>query len=165
MTLQFNIEEIFEIAEQIERNGAKYYQKAANQIEDQNFKLLFLDLVDMEKKHERVFAYLKNKIADKNLDQGMLDPDSSAVRYLCSFADGAVFDLKADPSAYLSSKRSMDEILRYAIDLEKDSIVFYYGIQELVPEELGKDQIYTIIKEEMKHITFLNDKIKALLEP
>jgi rubrerythrin len=165
MTLQFNIEEIFEIAEQIERNGAKYYQKAANQVQDQNYKLLLLDLVDMEEKHERVFAYLKEKIAEKKLEQGMLDPDSTAARYLSAFADGVVFDLKSDPSAYLSSQRSMEEILRFAIGLEKDSIVYYYGIQELVPEELGKSQINTIIKEEMKHIKFLNDKIRALSIP
>lgn len=162
MPLQFSIEEVFEIAEHIERNGARYYQKAANQVADQNYKLLFLDLVDMEEKHERVFAYLKEKIADRKLTPDYLDPDASAVRYLRTFADGAVFDLNADPSEYLSTNRSPEDILNYAIGLEKDSIVFYYGIQELIPEDLGKDRIHTIIKEEMKHITFLNDKIKAL---
>ncbi|MBU1874028.1 ferritin family protein [bacterium] len=162
MSFQFSIEEIFELAEQIERNGAKFYGKAAGQVTDQNYKLLLLDLVDMEEKHERVFAYLKEKIVDQKLGQGLLDPDASAVQYLRSFADGVVFDLNADPSEFLSTKRSLEEILRYAIGLEKDSIVFYYGIQALVPEELGKSQINTIIREEMKHITFLNDKLKAL---
>ncbi len=162
MSFQFSLEEIFELAERIEHNGAKFYGKAASQVTDQNYKLLLLDLVDMEQKHERVFAYLKEQIVDQKLGQGPLDPDASAVQYLRSFADGVVFDLNADPSEYLSSNHSLEEILRYAIGLEKDSIVFYYGIQELIPEDLGKEQINTIIKEEMRHITFLNDKILAL---
>jgi len=162
MSFQFSIEEIFELAERIEHNGAKFYGKAASQMTNQNYKLLLLDLVDMEEKHERVFAYLKEKIVDQKLGQGLLDPDASAVQYLRSFADGAIFDLKADPSEFLSTKRSLEEILRFAIGLEKDSIVYYYGIQELIPKDLGKEQIYTIIKEEMRHISFLNDKIMAL---
>lgn len=165
MSLQFSIEEVFEIAEQIERNGAQYYQKAANQVTDQNYNRLFLDLVDMEEKHERVFAYLKEKITERKLAPDYLDPDASAVRYLRTFADGAVFDLNVDPSEYLSTNRSLEDILNYAIGLEKDSIVFYYGIQELIPEDLGKEQIQTIIREEMKHITFLSDKITALRHP
>lgn len=162
MTLRFSIEEIFEIAEEIERNGAKYYRNAANQVSDHNYKLLLLDLVDMEEKHERVFTYLKDKIADRNLALSPLDLDSSAVQYLRTFAEGVVFDLNADPADYLSANRNLEDILNFAIGLEKDSIAFYYGIQELIPKEWGKDQVQTIIKEEMKHITFLNDKIKAL---
>lgn len=162
MTLQFSIEEIFEIAEQIERNGAKYYRKAANQVSDQNYKLLLLDLVDMEEKHERVFTYLKEKIADRKLAPNQFDLNTSAIQYLRTFADGVVFDLNTDPSEYLSTKRSLEDILNFAIGLEKDSIVFYYGIQDLIPPDLGRDQINAIIKEEMKHITYLSDKIKAL---
>jgi len=35
-------------------------------------------------------------------------------------------------------------------------------LQDLVPAESGKDKINIIIKEELKHIFFLNDKIKKL---
>ncbi len=162
MAIQFNIEEIFEIAQQIERNGALFYAKAASIMDDQNHKLLLLDLVDMEEKHERVFAYLKEKLVDRQADREFFDPNSSAAKYLHSFVDGLVFDYHADPSKYITKNKSLEEILSFAIGLEKDSIVFYYGIQELVPKEFGKDTISTIIKEEMKHITLLNDKIKAL---
>ena len=44
----------------------------------------------------------------------------------------------------------MEEVLQTAIGLEKDSIIFYVGIEELVPEKLGKDKVNDIIKEEMR---------------
>jgi rubrerythrin len=162
MKIQFNIAEIFEIAQQIERNGAAFYAKAASIQKNQDRKLLFLDLQDMEEKHERIFAYLKEQIVGRPTDQDVFDPDSNAAHYLHSFADGYIFDYRSDPSQYITGEKTLEDILKFAIGLEKDSIVFYYGIQELVPRELGKESINAIIKEEIKHITFLSDKIKTL---
>ena len=53
----------------------------------------------------------------------------------------------------------MVEILKSAIEAEKDSIVFYLGMKEAVPENLGKDRIETIIKEEMGHIRVLSREL------
>ena len=56
----------------------------------------------------------------------------------------------------------MEEILKEAILAEKDSIVFYLGMKELVPENFGKTKIDAIIKEEMAHINLLSSKLVAL---
>ena len=55
------------------------------------------------------------------------------------------------------------KILKAAIGLEKESIVFYLGMKELVPTKFGKDKIDKIIKEEMGHIRFLSGLQKKLL--
>jgi len=52
--------------------------------------------------------------------------------------------------------------LKAAITAEKDSIVFYLGMKEAVPENLGKGRIEKIIKEEMGHIKFLSSKLISL---
>ncbi|MBU4343897.1 MAG: hypothetical protein KKC73_00555, partial [Proteobacteria bacterium] len=57
---------------------------------------------------------------------------------------------------------SMEEILKEAILAEKDSIVFYLGMKEMVPVNSGKTKIDAIIKEEMVHIKLLSSKIVAL---
>ena len=44
---------------------------------------------------------------------------------------------------------------------EKDSIVFYLGMKEIVPENLGKTKIDQIIKEEMAHIKLLSKELVA----
>jgi rubrerythrin len=46
--------------------------------------------------------------------------------------------------------------------MEKDSIVFYVGIKDLVPEKLGKNKIDNIIDEEKKHILLLANELAAL---
>ena len=82
--------------------------------------------------------------------------------YLKAMADGYVFDVKKDPAAQLTGKESAKDILTEAIGKEKDSIVFYLGLKEFAPESLGKDKIEGIIKEEMRHIGYLNRHIAGL---
>ena len=56
----------------------------------------------------------------------------------------------------------MGKILKAAIEAEKDSIVFYLGMKNAVPEKLGKDRIEGIIKEEMGHIRLLSRELVQL---
>ena len=70
--------------------------------------------------------------------------------------------MKTDPSEKLTGKETLEEIYRTAMGLEKDSIVFYQGIREMVPERLGKDKIDDVIKEEMRHVTILSNQLTSL---
>ena len=56
----------------------------------------------------------------------------------------------------------MEDILKEAITAEKDSIVFYLGMKDLVPQALGKNRIDAVIKEEMAHIRTLSKELVAL---
>ena len=64
--------------------------------------------------------------------------------------------------AILLDLAAMEEILKEAILAEKDSIVFYLVMKEMVPENFGKSKIDAIIKEEMAHIKLLSGKRVAL---
>ena len=55
----------------------------------------------------------------------------------------------------------MKSILKAAILAEKDAIVFYLGMKEMVPDRYGKDKLDKIIKEEMDHIRTIS---KHLIE-
>ena len=56
---------------------------------------------------------------------------------------------------------SLEAILKAAILAEKDSIVFYLGMKDLVPENLGQSHLDNIIKEEMSHIKLLSHRLVA----
>ena len=56
----------------------------------------------------------------------------------------------------------MEEILRIALDLEKKAILFYLGLKDVVPENLGKDKIDRIIDEEKSHVVTLTQELKKL---
>jgi rubrerythrin len=166
MGITFNAEEILEIAEQIERNGGKFYQKAAQNIkENENARRMFLELAKMEQQHEESFKQMRESLIDDNERQQIYyDPDDENSLYLAAMADGSVFDHTKDPSAMLQGDETASDILSMAIGLEKDSVVFYLGIKEAVPSVFGKDRVDQIIKEEMSHITLLAKQLAALKE-
>ncbi|NNL41706.1 MAG: ferritin family protein, partial [Desulfobacterales bacterium] len=132
MSYDFNAEEIYEMAQQIERNGAAFYRKAAASVDDASGKELLLNFAEMEVAHERMFAELKKDLSEKDKSTTTFDPEGEAALYLRALADTRVFFEKRIDTT------SLKEILKAAIMAEKDSIVFYLGMKEMVPDDLGK---------------------------
>lgn len=156
MAYDYNADEIFTMAEQIERNGARFYRKSAKSVKESNFQKLLNDLAQMEDEHEKIFIALHKDLTEKEKEATVFDPNGEAVLYLYALADTHVFfKKKIDLS-------SMEEILKAAIEAEKDSIVFYLGMKDAVPENLGKGRIDKIIKEEMGHIRLLSSQLVSL---
>ncbi len=86
----------------------------------------------------------------------VFDPNNESMAYLRALADTRVFfEAKID-------LKSMEEILKAAIMAEKESIVFYLGMKEIVQNSLGEKRIEQIINEEMGHITMLSRELVAL---
>ena len=162
MSIQFNADEIFEMAEQIEKNGARFYRKAAEGFEDSGTRDTLLNLASWEDEHLKLFSDMRANMPDKDRGWEMFDPEGQTALYLRAMADGHVFDVKTDPSERLTGKEPLEEIYRTAMGMEKDSIVFYQGMREMVPERLGKDKIEDVIKEEMRHVTILSNQLVAL---
>ncbi|CAN2042340.1 Rubrerythrin [Candidatus Magnetomoraceae bacterium gMMP-15] len=156
MSYVFNADEVFEMAEQLERNGADFYKSAAEDISDSSARELLLNLAKMEEEHEKTFAMLKTELTEKDKESTIFDPEGEAALYLRALADTRVFFEKEIDTS------SMQEILKAALVAEKDSIVFYLGMKDLVSDKLGKNKINNIIKEEMGHIKLLGNKLAAL---
>lgn len=161
MAFDFNADEVFEMAERIERNGAAFYRKAATGASDDESRSFLLDLAAMEDDHLKTFSQMRQSLSRQEQESAVFDPDNENVLYLRAHADGQVFDMKADPSEFLEGGRTMRETLRKAIELEKDSIVFYLGIKEMVPERLGRGHVEDVIKQEMGHIALLSEKLRS----
>ena len=156
MQYDFNANEILQMAEQIEKNGADFYRKSSEKIQDPEGKKLLLNLAEMEDQHEQTFAVLRSKLSAEEKVQTVFDPEGETVRYLKALADSKVFFEKTIDTD------NMEGILKEAITAEKDSILFYLGIKDLVPESLGQNRIDEIIKEEMAHIHLLTQEMVAL---
>jgi rubrerythrin len=163
MAYDFNVDEIFEMAEQIERNGARFYREIAEESPKGDVRNLFLKFAEMEEEHEKVFISMRAELSDKDKKSTLFDPKGESAQYLRALADLRVFDGNADEvfafSEDLAEEEQMKRAFRAAIDLEKESIVFYQGMKEFVPESLGKNKIDDIIKEEMKHVRILSNKL------
>ncbi len=162
MAVVFNAGEVFEIAQQIERNGARFYRRAAEQLGEDETAGLLLNLADMEQTHEHIFAKMSRELEPQEKEQPLYDPYGEADQYLRALAGGFVFDLTADPNDWLGEGHSLADVLRKAIGVEKESILFYLGVKESVPEKLGKERIEGIIKQEMGHVSMLAARLKVL---
>ncbi len=155
MSYDFNADNIFEMAEEIERNGARFYNEAAASVSDEGSKKFLLELAEMEVDHEKTFAQMRSDLSKGEKATTAFDPEGESALYLRALADTRVFFEKEAPGS------DMKEILKSAITAEKDSIVFYLGMKEIVPEKLGKDKLDDIIKEEMSHIQLLSKRLVA----
>jgi rubrerythrin len=154
MPYDFNVDEIFEMAEQIERNGAKFYRTAADSTDDPQARELLLGFAKMEDEHEKAYALLRAELVEK--ETTFYDPENEAALYLRAIADTRVFFEKEIDTS------TTEKILKAAILAEKDSIVFYLGMKDLVPSDQEKAKVERIIKEEMVHIRILSKKLSAL---
>ncbi len=155
MANEFSADDIFNIAIKIEQNGAEFYRNAAEKIDDQENRKFLLDLADMEKSHEKTFVNMQKELKDREKKLTTFDPEDENILYLKALADLRVFSGKEEPANDFKS------ILHAAIHAEKDSIVFYLGIKEMVPETSGRSKIDGIIKEEMSHIRLLMEQLKS----
>jgi rubrerythrin len=156
MAFDFNADDVLKIAEQIEENGVVFYNKASEAIADSYYKKFLLDLSTMEVFHKKTFAGMRAALSDAETKPTVFDPSEESVLYLKSLADLRVFYNKEMDTT------TIENILKAAIEAEKDSIVFYLGMKDLVPVKLGKDKIDAIINEEKKHIIMLSKELLSL---
>ena len=155
MSYDFNADDVFEMAEQMERNGGKFYRTAADNTNDTENKEFLLSLAEMEDQHEKTFKAMRGELTGQEKTSTVFDPEGEAALYLRALADTRVFFEKE------IDVTTMRNILKSAIEAEKDSIVFYLGMKEAVPESFGKGRLDYIIKEEMGHIKMLSKKLVA----
>jgi len=120
MTRTFNAFEVFEIAEQIERNGARFYRRAAEIFDDPDVSAMFLEMADWETGHEAIFAAMREQLRGEdglergfNLEDAPLDPKA--------MAGLAAFGINPDPATELTGTETRAHVLKMAIGKEKDS--------------------------------------------
>jgi len=162
MSITFNTDEIFEMAEEIERNAAKFYRQAAGNAADKSVRQMFLELSAMEEGHGRIFAGMRNELSAEMKEPTVFDPDNEVTRYLQTMADFHGMEGKAGPTQMFTGKESLEEILKAALQAEKNSIAFYVGLKDLVPEKKGRTKIQAIIIEEMTHVSTIGGKLQEL---
>ena len=130
--------------------------------QDSRIRELLLDLAAKEDKHEKFFTAMRLDLSKHRNEAITFQPDDETSLYLRVWANGHVFDLPSDPVERLTGKETMEDILKVAITLEKESIGFYLGFKQGITSKTDQEKIDEIIKEEMKHIASLSTQLSAL---
>ena len=162
MAIVFNADEIFEMAIRIENNGAAFYRKAASLQSDTKNQKFLEGLAKMEDQHQRIFTDMRTTLTEKDKSPKVFDPDNEVSQYLAAMADTMGGEGSPSVADALTGDETLEEILKTAVGLEKDSILFYLGIKDLIPPRSGQDRIDEIIKEERRHVVQLSNLLEKL---
>jgi rubrerythrin len=160
MGILFNADEVFEMAIRTEENGAAFYRRAAELHSDREEVKFLLALAEVEDGHKKTFQEMRAALAVREKAGTVYDPNDEAVLYLDAMADSSGGEGSPKVADSLTGQESMAEILKKAIELEKNSILFYVGLLELVPERLGREKVWGIIKEERAHVAELVKELR-----
>ena len=158
----FSMENVFDTAIQIERNGESFYTKAAQHAWKSPLRETLLELAHAESVHAASFAWIKARLLDHSGKAKHADADGIVARYLQGFSERMAFDMTGDAPLTASDTRGMKELLKLAIERERDSILFYTGIHTALPEGADRDAIDAMITEEMAHLVALTMELKEL---
>ena len=163
MAISMTAEEVYEMALQIERNGAKFYRDAAEMIKEPDVREMLVDLAVMEGKHEDFFAGLKQKLASDAAPGFLFDPGEEAELYLRAAADTHVF-VTGDAASLLSDAKTARDVLLAALVFEKDTVVLFTALAQRVTEGQGKADVLRLVNEELGHIAMLHSHLAVLPE-
>lgn len=163
MSTIYNIVEVFELAQQIERNGSAFYRAAARAHGDEKARAMLQSLAAMEDQHEVLFARLAETVA-ATLGQSGYDPEAEALAYLQVAARSHIFNSERDPQALVNSAKSIVDVLRVALQVEKDTVALFSGLRDVMPESWGRGDVALIIDEEKRHVVMLSTALSQLLE-
>ena len=145
---RFNANEILELAIAIERAGEQFYRTAEQTLTDPRVRETFRFLALEEVEHERDFRAMLERI-------GRFDPGPEAASedyhaYLRAYVDNVVFSQRSAPTSCARAGLNEEAALRFAMQREQDSILFYLELRDLVPAD-ERGVIEHIITEERAH--------------
>jgi rubrerythrin len=159
---KFNTFEVLQIAEKIERNGVVFYHKAAELFESAKLRGMFHKLAEWEGRHEKFFREMRKEYARQINEIGSFNP-ATYVWTNPQMIEGLAASAIRPESVYaLSGKETAKEILEKALEIEKDTVVFYKELKAKVRDLSGVYKIGDIIKEEKRHIMVLNRLLEGL---
>jgi rubrerythrin len=138
-----------EMAMGIEKNGEAFYRAVAQKAQTSQVRALFEDLAEQEVKHYAAFQKLTKEIGDALL---MSSEDWEQYQgYLQATVQSALF--QGPDRALAAAEEAADEkqALNMAIGFEKETILFFYNLRDVVTG--GKQELIgRIIEQEKSHV-------------
>lgn len=152
---KLSLNEVIETAVQIEKSGYSYYESALSR-KDLSIKAreLLSFLKDEELNHEKTFLSLRDSQAELELEESQ---DWTTVSsYLKAIIESRLFNSPDSAIQLVSDSKNEKEILKKALTFEKDTILYFHGINDVVTDEKTKKIIRLIINEEVSHFIKLS---------
>ena len=150
----FLIEDIIDLAIQIEQNAEKVYRDAQKKISNPELSSFLQWLADEEMTHAKWFSGLKKTV---NIEQQDPDVAKMGKALLRDVLGSQSFSLK---DADFSEIHQLSQLLSVAIEFEGDKVTFYRLLLPFIDDPATREFLESIILEEKNHIRRLKKFLK-----
>lgn len=156
------VSEIFNLAMDFEAEAVSFYNASAGMTDDPLIRDTFRKLAGMESGHHDKFASLAKQAW--NSGETVEGGDQSIRSYLGSivWARRRKASFSRTDAEDLISSGNAGRVLQYSIDLEKEAILMYIGLEGMLVNQKSREAVNSIISEEMSHIVILSDILGEL---
>ncbi len=146
----YTLEDIRQIAIQIEQNGEQAYRSAARRADHPEVSKLLNWMADEEHRHGKWFA---NMPTDAKKAPGEYKEMEDLGRALLrEMVEDKTFSLDGDR---LDSATDVVAVLAQSLEFEEDTILFYDMLKAFMDDQRGVAQLDLIIEEERGHVKVL----------
>lgn len=156
MGVLFGKEDLLKVAMEIEKNGGSFYRSQAGMTKNQDIEFTFNWLASQEDEHLKTFTGMLSTVELKPMKGAS---EEEYMSYLTELAKSYVFSKDMVEASHVDMANKPSKALRFALDMERDSILFYHELKEVVRTQ---DQaiLEKIINEERSHVK----KLRELME-
>ena len=150
----YSLENVFDMALQLERNGHQFYRRAAEFSTNPAAKTLLTELAEWELRHEKLFAEMKaTSGAPAETDQA-----AEAAEFIQAVVEGKIFKHRDESMARLTGESTFAEIIEMAIEMETSAMLLFTGLRQMIAGGAGggAESIDQVIQEEMGHVRILS---------
>jgi rubrerythrin len=146
---RFSITEVIEQAIQTEELGYEFYTHMAKRFEEhQGLQKLFDTLALKELQHKNTFTELRDVIGEQEIEGW-----EEIKPYFRAMTESEFFLGKGKSLPSMADIKTPHDALRLAVNFEKETLLYFLGIRDVVKE---KEVIDEIIQEERNHIVWLS---------
>lgn len=151
----FTMNDLFEIAIKMEKNGASVYTNAAEKIENKELQSLLKWMAGEEACHEKWFIDQKSGLALKKDEADLQQMVPQALQDMMGEKTLSLEDI------HFSQMTRASELLQTFIGFEQDTIMFYELLEMFIEEKVVLSGLKKIIVEEKNHIKKINAMLDA----
>jgi rubrerythrin len=147
----FSIDEICQIGIQLEQSGIDYYTRMMNRFTQEEFQKLLQKLIKMEERHQLELQKIKKRRT--GTPECLIDSESST--YIKALIAENVYMDAVHLKAFEDRIKDIVDVLNLAIDMEKETILFYLGLNVGLEGIITHEEhqiIKDVISEERDHL-------------
>ena len=150
----YALRDIFKFIIAVEEEGNAFYKAVATATEGKLLKDLFISLSKQEVKHAKIFLKLYKSYDEKGVN---FTAGEELSELLDTLMRGLLFPDISEVRDALRKKRDLVSVIKIAMDVELNTILFYQRIKELLAQKQTKAILQKVIAEEEKHLIRLKN--------